>query len=858
MQLLNSIKKNPYLSKFFLLKNIPFVVLFIAVYVTFFGLFFATLQYSRLSPILYFLGFIVVLFLILFLSLAMYDGVIESNSKIKWIGAAGLLILTLFFAVGDYVLLRVNSSINEVIVDPTQMTSFDVALVAYDSTSIKELKDISGKKLGILSNTDDYDRNSYVKSEIEDNSININYVEYLSYNDLLLALFNKEVDVAALPSDYYNQFEINDGYIAFLDKTSIIHQFTVEQENTNTASEIDVSTTPFTVLIMGNDGGRSDSIILATYNPVRLEVTMTSVPRDSYIPIACYPNQQKDKLGHAFAVSQECAMDTVENLFGVNIDYYVTVNFQGVVEIVDALGGIPINSPVEFIGQNSSDERGHYTVWIPQGYYWADGESALAFARERHAMPGGDYQRQENQQSVIEAIVNETLQLNDVNKALAVLDAAGSNIKTNMPLSQMIELFNGILKSMNRTGVTSNYILDIIGSRVMGYSSYTYNEPMQLPLWISVPYKGSIEDNRNLMLSNLNEPEELPSKIYAKFNAASVFYAPDYFALTYNEKEVHEVLPDFMPNMSYNDWTYEKVKEWASSRGISLTVDKIKEGNALYNAGLPMNYIVGQSVRYGVKTSSFSSLTLKVIKHNLDCTISDNMVYDECKYKLPDFVGQTAKVVDVVKWAQNNNVTLKTITILENDPTYDKTKIGLVIKQTPTEAEDFRSITDLTITIMDSNYSVTIPTTTGWTQQVALDWVKANLLYETNYVINSVPTMDSTLIGKVSSTVPASGNTMKIANSLTINVYVEGWTMGNYVGIAKSEVDAISSKFAAVNFTNVNTTDASLVGKIASQDIASGTLKSITDWKLVSANFGVYVLQAATPTTPTTPTTPSQ
>ena len=157
---------------------------------------------------------------------------------------------------------------------------------------------------------------------------------------------------------------------------------------------------PFSLLILGNDGGRTDSLILATYNPITLSVTMTSIPRDSFVPIACYPDNQKDKIGHAFSVSRDCALNTVEELFDIDINYFVEINFKGVVEIVDALDRIWLESPVEFVGQNSDDERGHYTVWVPKGGFWATGEMALTFARERYRMPGGDNQRQVNQQQI--------------------------------------------------------------------------------------------------------------------------------------------------------------------------------------------------------------------------------------------------------------------------------------------------------------------------------------------------------------------------------------------------------------------------------------------------------------------------
>lgn len=571
---------------------------------------------------------------------------------------------------------------------------------------------------------------------------------------------------------------------------------------------------------------------------------MTSIPRDSFVPIACYPNQQKDKIGHAFAVSRDCAIETVENLLEIDVNYYVEVNFQGVVEIVDALDRVWLNSPVEFVGQDSSEERGHYTVWIPKGGFWATGEMALTFARERHQMPGGDYQRQENQQQVIQAIVDRTLSLNDVNKALAVLEAAGNNIKTNMPLDQMISIFNSLMKAINKTNIEAAYMLDIQGSRVMGYSSYTYNDPMQLPLWIIVPYQGSIADVKALMMSNLENPEGLPSSITPKFFATQVFWEEDYFIKTYSEKEVHEKLPDFMPNMTNNNWTLANVLTWASTRNIKIAVEKIEVGNPLYNANVPHNSIVGQSVRYGIKTSSFTNLTVKVIKHVLDCSLDENAAYDECRYRLPNFVFEQTKLSKIITWAKENNIILKYITIPETDPTYDISKIGYALKQDPETWEDIRTLGTLTLTVMDANYSIVMPDTKDWTETIALAWVKDNLMEETNYLITYVPTTDLTKVGKVISTTPATNAKIKYNEILKLEIYAEGFVLGNQVGKLKTDITDLCTKIICT-YSVVETTDDTKVGQIATQSLSADTLKTIEDWLETTVDFGIYTKKDA-------------
>jgi LCP family protein required for cell wall assembly len=161
--------------------------------------------------------------------------------------------------------------------------------------------------------------------------------------------------------------------------------------------EQDLTSEPFTVLLIGNADGLSDTMILCSVNPISMRVTMSSLARDSYVPITCYGGAY-NKLNSANAVSRDCLISTIEELVGVSIDYYVETNFEGVVEIVDALGGIVVDNDTEFVGQTSSSTRGTYTVWVPAGDdVVLNGEQALAFARERYAYATGDFARQEHQ-----------------------------------------------------------------------------------------------------------------------------------------------------------------------------------------------------------------------------------------------------------------------------------------------------------------------------------------------------------------------------------------------------------------------------------------------------------------------------
>lgn len=838
-------KLNKKINHFLKNRNVYFV-LFALMYISFISLFYMTLPFGRLNYTIYLFGFLIMLLLISIFGVLLLEGIFENNKKFKLIGVLGSIVFFLVFSIGNYYIYRVSNSINNVIVGTTEETVLNLSFVTYENDTIEQIEDINNVNLGILANTDIRDNNSYVKSIIEQYGLNVSYIEFHSYNEMILALFAGNIDVATLRSDYYSQFEGNDGYLDYLEKTNSIYSFSTTLITSNEEDSIDVSKEAFSILIMGNDGERTDAMILATYNPITLSVTMTSIPRDSYIPIACYPESQKDKLAHAGAVSRECVVDTIANLFDIEIDYYVSVNFQGVVDIVDALDRIWLESSVSFVGQNSSEERGHYTIYIPEGGFWATGEMALSFARERHAFSDGDYQRQENQQQVIESMISRVLSLSDVNQAVAVLQAAGENIKTNISLNNMISIFNTLINASIRTGVETSYVLDIIGSRVMGYSSYTYNDELQLPLWIMKPYEGSVEDLRNLMLSNLMVDIELPSQVNIFWDASKVLYSTDYFSFDYNEDKVHEELPDFMPQMAYSDWTWEKARDWAKTRKITLNVTKVEDGDLLYVSDYSHNYIVGQSIRYGIKTSNFSSLDIKVIKHNLDCSIEENMQYEECIYLLPDFIGKT--ISKAVTWADNINLDVRYNIITEDEDAYDKNLIGYVIDQNPSSWNDVRTLSRVTLTVMDSVYSVVLPTDIStWTEIIARQWVTDNLQSEDNILVTYTPTVDKTLIGKVKSIGINGQTTIKNDETLPVVIYNEGYSLVNYEGQLKTFVDAniCTQGLVICKFNTVLTTDSTLNGVIMDQDLEGLKLKTV--WATTKVTFVVYEYQTSTP-----------
>ncbi|MBH9966605.1 LytR family transcriptional regulator [[Bacillus] enclensis] len=192
---------------------------------------------------------------------------------------------------------------------------------------------------------------------------------------------------------------------------------------------------PFSVLLMGvderkNDKGRSDTMIVLTVNPDTKSVKMLSIPRDTLTDIVGHGT--RDKINHAYAFGGvEMAMDTVEEMLDIPIDYYVQINMEGFEDIVNAVGGITVNNDLSF-------DAGGYS--FPEGQVDLNGKKALAYTRMRYDDPRGDFGRQIRQRQIIQGIISEGASVKSLWKFDDIFDALGSNVKTNIEFKEMVDI----------------------------------------------------------------------------------------------------------------------------------------------------------------------------------------------------------------------------------------------------------------------------------------------------------------------------------------------------------------------------------------------------------------------------------
>lgn len=227
--------------------------------------------------------------------------------------------------------------------------------------------------------------------------------------------------------------------------------------NTNNKRDSEIvieATQPISFAFLGVDNGsvdraedigRSDAILIGTVNPKTHKTTLVSIPRDTYSLMVDYEPYEGmeyyDKLTHAYAFGEaEMAINSIQELLNIPIDYYVEVNMQGLIDIVDALGGVKVKSPMTFDYQGNYFKKGETRT--------LNGKEALAFARMRKTDPEGDFGRQKREKIVVKAIMDKALSLGTLSNYESILETMEDNVKTNLTFKDMTDMFFSYNKSL--------------------------------------------------------------------------------------------------------------------------------------------------------------------------------------------------------------------------------------------------------------------------------------------------------------------------------------------------------------------------------------------------------------------------
>ena len=350
-------------------------------------------------------------------------------------------------AYGNYFIYKTDDTF-DVVTSLADSKATMTSIVVLKSSSIKKEKDLKGKTIGTILDMDKVATKRMLK-DLDSDNIKYKTKDYSTLDDMMETFYAGEVDAICLNEKYRDILHESEAYFNFQTDSRVVHQnvhYTKVEKNDNPSDPVnDISKDAFTILVSGNDSygtlqdsnTRSDANLLLTVNPKTGTILMTSIPRDYYVELVCpeddpelaCPEGSSDKLTHSGLMGVKSTEETIEKALGIKINYNVRINFSSVVNLVDALDGIDLDikkgEEVDIFYVNSQPG-------LSVGKHHVDGETALAFARERHAYLDGDNQRVRNQQKVFKAIFKRIVSPKMITNYGKFMDALAAAFDTNL------------------------------------------------------------------------------------------------------------------------------------------------------------------------------------------------------------------------------------------------------------------------------------------------------------------------------------------------------------------------------------------------------------------------------------------
>ena len=395
-------------------------------------------------------------------------------------GSLMAMLLLIVLMIGTPYLTKAVNTLSSMTGVTVELTDMGVYVKA--ESSLQQLSDLSGKTVGIM---DVLDRENTEKSleDIQTEIGALQVAEFAGLNELADGLLQDQADAIILNKAYLTLLTETEGYTDITAKMREIHSHQTETilqvQNTqktegwnildlfggNQEEEQTENDRVFTMYLSGIDtrGGvlaksRSDVNILATVNLDTRQVLLVSTPRDYFVPLPI-SNGVPDKLTHAGIYGVDVSMGTLEMLYGIDIDYYFRVNFSGFERIIDALGGITVNSEKSF---TTYDDQFYFN----KGENKVGGAAALAFARERKAFADGDNQRGKNQMEVIKAVINKAMSPAILTGYADLMESVSGNFETSMPYEMIAELVREQLDNGGSWNIVSTSVTGTGDTRV--------------------------------------------------------------------------------------------------------------------------------------------------------------------------------------------------------------------------------------------------------------------------------------------------------------------------------------------------------------------------------------------------------
>ena len=565
----------------------------------------------RIIAIIFFIIYFLLYVFINFLNLLRrkYKGLIIST-------IFSLLFILIFF-IGSYYINYVYSNINNM--QESEKITYNIYLI-----TLKDTEFSSESKISVISDKIDKDNNELSTKLYKKKNLKNEIVEYNDYIKMLDDLYNKVIDGAIVPGNYDTLFRNEEGFENIVYDTKVIYEYSEQKKNEdlNIVSDKDFSE-PLTFLFLGVDSEgdglnanaafNGDTLMLMSFNPKTLRSVLLSIPRDTYVPIACNNNRYA-KINSSAAYGTGCVISTINKFLDINIDYYVKINFKGVVDLVEAVGGVEVDveSPTYMANkyngkvceQNSDRQWGDKLVCMNPGLQVLNGEQALAYSRCRHMYIGSDLDRVRHQQQVVEALANKVLHFNSIKEFQDILNAVSKNIATNMDTDTILSGYN-VAKNVLGNKLSGKDSLNIQKATLETYSLNVYVPSQGRNTSAQGYYESSLEDIKKAFNIVLGKETEEPIKTFSfSVNETYEIYRPGKGKRT---GQSGALLPSFVGK------SISEAQSFCNSNNINLEIKYVDSGSEHYNDKVAVGLIGDQSVHKDVLLSTVSNLTVYVV-----------------------------------------------------------------------------------------------------------------------------------------------------------------------------------------------------------------------------------------------------
>ena len=441
-----------------------------------------TIASIALMIVLDLLGMIPLKYLILIAVLLFFFWCITLNSQVArrkkgTLGKVFSLLLTFCLFIGSYYVAEANDMISRITGGNYKVDKMIVAVRADDPA--ETLEDAADYTFGVQFSKGSDNMQAAVSDIQKQIGSEIQTTECDSVQTHAQQLLDGKVDAIIYNGAYTSLMEEN--VTDFSKKIKILYTFDIRVQldfGNSGATDDSITKEPFTIYISGIDTygevsetSRSDVNLIAVVNPKTYQILLVTTPRDYYVPIPGISGGQKDKLTHAGIYGIDASMRTLGQLYETDINYYARLNFTSLIDIVDTLGGVDVYSELAF---QTGKESG-CIVDVQEGWNHLNGEQALAFSRERHALADGDNQRGKNQQAVLTAMLRKCLSPTMLLKAGTIMNQVSSEVETNLSQAQI----NSLIKyQLNKNATWTIQSVAATGTNDKGYCYSSGDTPL--------------------------------------------------------------------------------------------------------------------------------------------------------------------------------------------------------------------------------------------------------------------------------------------------------------------------------------------------------------------------------------------